>query len=72
MVHKAWAAGLAAVCLSVSTTVLAQGYPNRPIRVIVPLAAGSGTDILARIVTENLRGALGAQFVVKDAGIRPE
>ena len=42
----------------------AQGYPDKPIRVLVPFAAGSGTDILARIVTEELRTAMGAHFVI--------
>ncbi len=42
----------------------AQSYPDRPIRVLVPFAAGSGTDILARIVTEELRTAMGANFVI--------
>ena len=42
----------------------AQSYPEKPIRVIVPFAAGTGTDILARIVTEELRAAWGANFVI--------
>ena len=42
----------------------AQSYPEKPIRVIVPFAAGTGTDILARIVTEELRTAWGANFVI--------
>jgi tripartite-type tricarboxylate transporter receptor subunit TctC len=42
----------------------AQSYPDKPIRVLVPFAAGSGTDILARIVTEELRTAMGANFVI--------
>ena len=33
----------------------AQKYPERPIRVILPFAAGSGTDIFARILLEELR-----------------
>ena len=42
----------------------AQGYPDKPIRVVVPFAAGTGTDILARIVTEELRTTLGTSFVI--------
>lgn len=50
--------------LGAATGVMAQSYPTKPIRVIVPFAAGSGTDILARIVTEELRASLGWTFVV--------
>jgi tripartite-type tricarboxylate transporter receptor subunit TctC len=39
-------------------------YPDRPIRVLVPFAAGSGTDILARVVTEELRISMNANFVI--------
>lgn len=41
----------------------AQAYPNRPVRLIVPFAAGSGTDIIARIVSHKLGEALGQQIV---------
>jgi tripartite-type tricarboxylate transporter receptor subunit TctC len=44
--------------------VHAQNYPEKPIRVVVPFAAGTGTDILARIVTDELRTTLGASFVI--------
>ena len=46
------------------STAPTQAYPSKPIRVIVPFAAGSGTDILARILTEDLRAAHGWNFVV--------
>jgi tripartite-type tricarboxylate transporter receptor subunit TctC len=42
----------------------AQSYPDKPIRVVVPFAAGTGTDILARIVTEELRTTLNTNFVI--------
>lgn len=46
---------------------LAQGgWPNRPVRVIVPYAAGGGTDILARAIGEALRGALPQPVVVEN------
>src|SRR3982751_5084433 len=48
----------------VSTIATAQTYPDKPIRVLVPFAAGSGTDILARIVTDELRTSMGANFVI--------
>ena len=41
-----------------------QTYPNRPIKVIVPFAVGSGTDILTRLVTDELQKSLGVPFVI--------
>lgn len=40
------------------------GYPDRPVRVIVPVAAAGGTDIIARIVLIKLADVLGRPFVV--------
>lgn len=42
----------------------AQDYPSQPIKVIVPYAAGGGTDIAARIVTEQVAADLNHTFVV--------
>jgi tripartite-type tricarboxylate transporter receptor subunit TctC len=39
-------------------------YPSRPIKIIVPIAAGQSTDILARLVGEQLARALGQPFIV--------
>jgi tripartite-type tricarboxylate transporter receptor subunit TctC len=43
---------------------LAQGYPAKPIRYIVPVAAGGGSDMIARVVTERWGHALAQSFVV--------
>ena len=43
----------------------AQGYPNKPVRLIVPFVAGGGTDLTARIIAQRLNEAL-AQPVVVD------
>jgi tripartite-type tricarboxylate transporter receptor subunit TctC len=42
----------------------AQGYPAKPIRYIVPVAAGGGSDMVGRVVTERWGRALGQTFVV--------
>lgn len=42
----------------------AQGYPSRPVRVIVPFPPGQSTDVSARIVADRLSQALGQPFVI--------
>ena len=58
------AAGLALGFLLAASTALAQGFPNKPIRLVVPFPAGSATDLAARVVGQNLSTALGQPFVV--------
>jgi tripartite-type tricarboxylate transporter receptor subunit TctC len=58
----------AAVASALSTIASAQTYPTRPVRVIVPYAAGGPTDILARLITQKLSEHLGKQFYVENVG----
>jgi len=52
----------------VAGAALAQDYPSRPIRMIVPYPPGGGTDIVARVITEPLGQALGQPIVIDNRG----
>ena len=54
--------------LSGVATLSAQGYPNRPVRVVVGFPAGGPTDAIARIVAQKLSDSLGYQFFVENVG----
>jgi tripartite-type tricarboxylate transporter receptor subunit TctC len=51
-----------------SSTALADQYPTKPVKVIVPFPAGGVTDIAARLITQKLSERLGQQFYVENVG----
>ncbi len=59
---------LAGVVLAAAQSVVAQDYPERPITLVVPYAAGGGNDVLARIVGEKMGKELGQQIVIENRG----
>ena len=63
---RIFSACLGIALLAFSTFALAENWPSRPIRVIVPFAAGGGTDILARLMAPKLSALLGQSIVVDD------
>jgi len=48
--------------------VAAQAWPDRPVTMVVPFAAGGGTDLLGRIIAKRLAEVLGQQIVVENVG----
>ena len=51
---------------SPGATIAQPAYPTRPVKVIVPSAAGGGIDIVGRVLAENLSRATGQQFYVEN------
>ncbi len=71
---RALLAGFALLAASFAVPAAAQDYPNKPIKVIVPFAAGGGNDIFARLVGQKAGEILGQTLVIENrvgAGGRP-
>src|SRR4030088_3445921 len=58
----------AAAWSALPRSALAQAYPARTVRIIVPFAAGGTTDIFARLAAQKLSERLGRQFVIENIG----
>jgi tripartite-type tricarboxylate transporter receptor subunit TctC len=64
MLRRGVVAGLA--LLGLGGPVLAQTYPDRPVRLIVPFAAGGANDIVARLIQPSLERTLGQPIIVEN------
>jgi tripartite-type tricarboxylate transporter receptor subunit TctC len=64
--RRALAASLAAVLPLTRIATAQETWPARPVRVIVPFAAGGSTDILSRLVSQHLAERLGQQIVIEN------
>jgi tripartite-type tricarboxylate transporter receptor subunit TctC len=65
MMLRHWIAATAVALLGM-TSAQAQTYPNQPITVIVPYAPGGNTDVVGRIVTEQMSAILGQKLVIEN------
>ena len=68
MTHSFRRASAAFVCVLAAASAFAQGYPARPIRMLVPFSAGGTVDIVARLLGAKLSADLGQPFVVENKG----
>lgn len=62
---KRIAGAVVSLCL-VTAPVAAQNWPDKPVHIIVPLTAGSATDVMARTVAARLTDQLGQPFIVEN------
>jgi tripartite-type tricarboxylate transporter receptor subunit TctC len=63
---KRWTAVISVVATAVMSSVQAQEFPVRPIRIIVPLTPGSGADIVGRLVAKKMSESLGQPILVEN------
>src|SRR5262245_51260589 len=59
-------AGAAIATTAIPAIAAAQAYPARPVRIIVPYAPGSATDVHGRVIAQKLSDQLGKQFYVEN------
>ena len=64
--HRTAIGGALLVLFGLTGQATAQNYPNRPVTMVIPFAAGGPTDVLGRVVAAKMGDALGQQVVVEN------
>ncbi len=54
--------------LAIPTIAQADGFPTRPVRMIIPFAPGGSSDLAGRLLAQHMTGASGHQFIVENRG----
>ena len=67
MILRRWIA-FVVVLVGINTTAFAESWPARPIKAFIPFSAGSATDVIPRVVFEELSTQLGQPIVVENRG----
>jgi tripartite-type tricarboxylate transporter receptor subunit TctC len=68
MLNSAIAKSMVVATLVLPTVVVAQAYPTKPVRIIVPAQPGGGLDLIGRTVAEQLGRAMDQSFIVENVG----
>ena len=63
---KSFVATIGFIAAAISASAIAQSYPSKPVKIIVPFAAGGSADNYARFLGKGLQDALGQSFVVEN------
>jgi len=68
MSHSRFRALLAAIALAFALPAVAQSYPHKPLKLVVPFPPGGTADVLARLISDKLSAALGQPVIIENKG----